>query len=47
MTAHRSDLSRGFLKAVVPYLKQVAGLLVVGSLGGLVMNTAASSTMVW
>ena len=29
-----------FLKALVPYLKQVAGLLVIGSFGGLVMNTA-------
>ncbi|MGD9316728.1 MAG: ABC transporter ATP-binding protein [Anaerolineae bacterium] len=28
-----------FLKAIVPYLKQVTGLLVIGSLGGLVMNT--------
>ncbi len=29
-----------FLKAIVPYLKQVAGLLLIGSLGGVVMNTA-------
>ena len=28
-----------FLKAIVPYLKQVAGLLLIGSVGGLVMNT--------
>jgi ATP-binding cassette subfamily B multidrug efflux pump len=33
-------LIRPYLKAVIPYLKQVAGLLVIGSLGGLVMNTA-------
>ena len=32
-------LTGRFLKAIVPYLKQVAGLLVIGSLGGLVMNT--------
>jgi ABC-type multidrug transport system fused ATPase/permease subunit len=32
-------LTRQFLKAIVPYLKQVAGLLLIGSLGGLVMNT--------
>ena len=30
---------RRFLKAIQPYLKQVSGLLVIGSLGGLVMNT--------
>lgn len=28
-----------FLKAIVPYLKQISGLLVIGSLGGIVMNT--------
>jgi len=33
-------MTRRFLKAVIPYLKQVIGLLAVGSLGGLVMNTA-------
>jgi ABC-type multidrug transport system fused ATPase/permease subunit len=33
-------LTGRFLKAIVPYLKQVAGLLLIGSLGGLVMNTA-------
>jgi ATP-binding cassette subfamily B multidrug efflux pump len=33
-------LTRRYLKALVPYLKQVAGLLLVGSIGGLVMNTA-------
>ncbi len=30
---------RHFLKTLKPYLKQVSGLLVIGSLGGLVMNT--------
>ena len=34
------ELTQRFLKAILPYLKQVAGLLIVGSLGGLVMNTA-------
>ena len=34
------NLTRGFLKAIIPYLKQVLGLLVLGSVGGLVMNTA-------
>jgi ABC-type multidrug transport system fused ATPase/permease subunit len=33
-------LTGQFLKAIVPYLKQVAGLLLIGSLGGVVMNTA-------
>jgi len=33
-------MTRRFLKAIIPYLKQVIGLLVIGSLGGLVMNTA-------
>jgi len=33
-------LTRRFLKAVFPYLKQVSGLLIIGSLGGIVMNTA-------
>jgi ABC-type multidrug transport system fused ATPase/permease subunit len=33
-------LTRRFLKAILPYLKQVAGLLIIGSLGGIVMNTA-------
>jgi ABC-type multidrug transport system fused ATPase/permease subunit len=32
-------LTRRFLKAIAPYLRQVAGLLAIGSLGGLVMNT--------
>jgi ATP-binding cassette subfamily B multidrug efflux pump len=32
-------LTRRFLKAILPYLKQVAGLLLIGSLGGIVMNT--------
>jgi ATP-binding cassette subfamily B multidrug efflux pump len=32
-------LTQRFLKAIAPYLKQVVGLLVVGSVGGLVMNT--------
>jgi ABC-type multidrug transport system fused ATPase/permease subunit len=32
-------LTRRFLKAIAPYLRQVAGLLVIGSLGGIVMNT--------
>jgi ABC-type multidrug transport system fused ATPase/permease subunit len=32
-------LTARFLKAIVPYLKQVAGLLAIGSLGGVVMNT--------
>jgi ATP-binding cassette subfamily B multidrug efflux pump len=38
--AIEGELTQRFLKAIVPYLKQVAGLLVVGSVGGLVMNTA-------
>jgi ATP-binding cassette, subfamily B, multidrug efflux pump len=33
-------LTRRFLRAIWPYLKQVSGLLVLGSLGGIVMNTA-------
>jgi ATP-binding cassette subfamily B multidrug efflux pump len=33
-------MTRRFLKAMFPYLKQVAGLLLIGSLGGIVMNTA-------
>lgn len=33
-------MTRRFLKAIIPYLKQVTGLLIIGSLGGLVMNTA-------
>lgn len=33
-------MTRRFLKAIFPYLKQVAGLLLIGSLGGIVMNTA-------
>jgi hypothetical protein len=33
-------LTRLYLKAIIPYLRQVTGLLVIGSLGGLVMNTA-------
>lgn len=32
-------MTRQFLKAIIPYLKQVIGLLTIGSLGGLVMNT--------
>ncbi len=32
-------MTRQFLKAILPYLKQVRGLLLIGSLGGLVMNT--------
>ncbi len=32
-------MTRRFLKAIAPYLRQVAGLLAIGSLGGLVMNT--------
>jgi ABC-type multidrug transport system fused ATPase/permease subunit len=32
-------LTRRFLKAIIPYIRQVIGLLIVGSLGGLVMNT--------
>ena len=31
---------RRFLQAIWPYLKQVSGLLLIGSLGGIVMNTA-------
>lgn len=33
-------LTRAFLKAMIAYLKQVAGLLVIGAIGGAVMNTA-------
>ena len=33
-------MTRQFLNAIIPYLKQVLGLLVIGSVGGLVMNTA-------
>ena len=33
-------LTRRFLRAIIPYMKQVAGLLTIGSVGGLVMNTA-------
>jgi len=33
-------LIRRFLKALIPYLKQVAGLWLLGSVGGIVMNTA-------
>jgi ATP-binding cassette subfamily B multidrug efflux pump len=33
-------LIRRFLQAIWPYLKQVSGLLIIGSLGGIVMNTA-------
>ena len=32
-------MTQRFLKAIIPYLKQVSGLLIVGSAGGLVMNT--------
>jgi len=33
-------LTRRFLQAISPYLKQVSGLLILGSLGGIIMNTA-------
>jgi ABC-type multidrug transport system fused ATPase/permease subunit len=33
-------LTRRFLDSILPYLKQVAGLLIIGSIGGIVMNTA-------
>lgn len=33
-------LKNSFFRAILPYFKQVAGLLTVGSVGGLVMNTA-------
>lgn len=32
-------MTRQYLKAMIPYMKQVAGLLAIGSLGGVVMNT--------
>lgn len=32
-------MTRRFLQVIAPYLRQVAGLLVIGSLGGIVMNT--------
>ena len=35
-----ASLTRRFLRAIWPYLKQVSGLLILGSLGGIVMNTA-------
>jgi len=37
---NRTRSRRRFLEAIIPYLKQVLGLLTVGSVGGLVMNTA-------
>lgn len=33
-------MGRGLLRVMWPYLRQVAGLLTVGSLAGIVMNTA-------
>ncbi len=33
-------MTRKFLRAIWPYLKQVSGLLFLGSLAGIVMNTA-------
>ncbi|MFN2109878.1 MAG: ABC transporter ATP-binding protein [Anaerolineae bacterium] len=33
-------MTRRFLRAIWPYLRQVSGLLILGSLGGIVMNTA-------
>ena len=33
-------MTRRFLQAISPYLKQVSGLLILGSLGGIIMNTA-------
>ena len=33
-------MTRKFLRAIWPYRKQVSGLLFLGSLGGIVMNTA-------
>ena len=33
-------MTRLYLRAIWPYLKQVSGLLLIGSLGGIVMNTA-------
>jgi ABC-type multidrug transport system fused ATPase/permease subunit len=33
-------LTRRFLRALWPYIKQVSGLMIFGSLGGIVMNTA-------
>ncbi len=33
-------MTRQFLRAIWPYLKQVSGLMILGSLGGIVMNTA-------
>ena len=32
--------TRQFLEAIWPYLKQVSGLLILGSFGGIVMNTS-------
>ena len=32
-------MTKQYLKAMIPYMKQVAGLLAIGSLGGVVMNT--------
>jgi len=33
-------LTRRFLQALLPYLKQVSGLMILGSIGGIIMNTA-------
>ena len=33
-------MEKSFFRSILPYFKQVAGLLAVGSVGGLVMNTA-------
>ena len=33
-------MTRRFLKAISPYLKQVSGLMILGAIGGIVMNTA-------
>ncbi|MCJ7735907.1 MAG: ABC transporter ATP-binding protein/permease, partial [Anaerolineae bacterium] len=38
--ANNRGLTQRFLHDMLPYMKQVAGLLVIGSVGGLVMNTA-------
>jgi len=35
-----ASLTRRFLRAISPYLRQVSGLLILGALGGIVMNTA-------
>ena len=33
-------MTKRFLRAIWPYFKQASGLLILGSLGGIVMNTA-------